>query len=60
MLNNFTNYPGKFPCHTCKEVVTNIRSWHETGDVTWRCSKGHISKVCLRPIKKTKKDYQSE
>jgi len=29
---NFTVYPGKWPCKTCQEVVTSLRYWRETGD----------------------------
>jgi hypothetical protein len=48
----FSVYPGKFPCHTCKEEVGTIRVWLETTDVTWMCTKKHISKVRLVPDKK--------
>jgi hypothetical protein len=52
-------YQGKFPCHTCKEVVSTLRFYPETKDLTWLCSKNHMSKVSLN-TKKTKKDYERE
>jgi len=56
----FKTFPGKFPCKKCEEVVPILRLWPESGDVTWMCSKKHISKVCLIPPKKTKKDFENE
>jgi hypothetical protein len=53
----FTVYPGKFPCHTCKEEVKVLRLWHEALELTWMCSNKHLSKAAL---KKTKKDYERE
>ncbi len=53
---NFTVYPGKWPCKTCEEVVTSLRYWRETGDTTWMCTQKHISRVSLLPP--TKKDYE--
>ena len=55
--SRFSVYPGKFPCHTCKEEVTSLRLWKETLEVTWMCSKKHISKARFT---KTKKDYERE
>jgi len=55
--NRFSVYPGKFPCHTCKEEVTSLRLWRESLELTWMCSKKHLTKVS---IKKTKKDYERE
>jgi hypothetical protein len=43
----YSIYPGKFPCHTCKEEVKTIRVWPDTTEVTWMCSKKHISKITL-------------
>ena len=57
MSEKFKVFEGKFPCHTCKEEVLSLRLWIETTDVTWMCSKKHLSKVKL---KKTKKDYERE
>jgi hypothetical protein len=55
--NRFSIYQGKFPCYTCKEEVTSMRLWKETLELTWMCSKKHLSKVSLV---KTKKDYERE
>lgn len=52
----FSVYAGKWPCKTCDEVVTSLRLWKETCDVSWMCSKKHISKVSLLPP--TRKDYE--
>lgn len=54
----FSTYSGTFICQKCKEEVHTIRLWHDTKDVTWQCSKKHISKVNLLP--KKKKDYERE
>jgi hypothetical protein len=53
----FTVYPGKFPCHTCKEEVRSMRYWVGTAKVTFMCSQKHISEVFLV---KTKQDYLKE
>jgi hypothetical protein len=55
--NKFSVYSGKFPCHTCKEEVTSLRLWRDTRELTWMCSKKHLSKVA---IIRTKKDYERE
>jgi hypothetical protein len=55
--SRFSTYPGKFPCHTCKEEVLSIRLWKESLELTWMCSKKHLSKAS---IVKTKKDYERE
>lgn len=55
--SKFKSFVGKFPCHTCKEEVETLRLWKETYDLTWMCSKKHISKVQMI---KTKKDYERE
>jgi hypothetical protein len=52
---NFTVYPGKFPCKTCNEEVLSVRLWVDTAMLTWMCSSKHISRV---PIVLTKKDYE--
>jgi hypothetical protein len=54
---NFTVYPGKWPCKTCQEIVKILRLYAETGDATWMCSQKHISKVNLIPSKKRKRDF---
>jgi len=53
----FAVFQGKFPCHTCKEEVTSLRMWKESLELTWMCSKKHLSRAS---IKKTKKDYERE
>ena len=53
----FSVYPGRFPCHTCKEEVLSLRLWKESLELTWMCSKKHLSKSS---IIKTKKDYERE
>lgn len=58
MPNPFSTYNGKFYCQKCNEEVLICRLWSETRDVTWMCSKKHISKVSLVP--KNKKDYENE
>jgi len=55
--SRFSVYPGKFPCHICKEEVASLRLWKESLELTWMCSKKHLSKA---GIKKTKKDYINE
>ena len=57
---NFSVYPGKWPCKTCKEIVPLLRYWRDTGDATWMCSQKHISKVKLIPTKRKKKDFINE
>ena len=47
MSEKFKTFPGKFICKTCQEKVSVLRLWLESGDVTWMCSKKHISKVAL-------------
>lgn len=51
MDSKYSVYPGKFQCHTCKEEVKTMRLWKETVEVTWMCTKKHLSKVAL--IKQT-------
>jgi len=53
----FSIFHGIFPCHTCKEDVKSLRLWYETKELTWMCSKKHISKA---QILKTKRDYERE
>lgn len=52
----FSTYPGQWPCKVCGEVVTSLRLWPETADLTWVCTKKHMSKVNLLPP--TRKDYE--
>jgi hypothetical protein len=58
MSERFSIFNGQFYCQKCNEIVDTSRLWTETKDVTWMCSKKHISKVSMIP--KTKKDYDSE
>lgn len=51
---------GKFPCHTCKEEVKSLRHSLETKELTWMCSKKHLSLVSLDVKRKKKKDYDGE
>ena len=57
-MSKYSVVDGKFPCHTCKEVVTSLRHYLETKELTWLCKSGHISKVSLMTVKKTKRDYE--
>lgn len=50
---------GIFPCHTCKEEVQSLRQYIDEKELTWMCSKKHLSKVSLN-TKKKKKDYERE
>jgi hypothetical protein len=53
----FYTVPGEFVCQKCSEKVNILRFWYDTLDLTWQCSKKHISKVSLdvKKIKKNKK-----
>lgn len=53
--SKFAVFEGKFPCHTCKEEVTSLRLWRESLELTWMCTKKHLSKA---NITMTKKDYE--
>ena len=57
---NFKVFPGKFPCKKCSEEVLSLRLWLDSGDATWMCSKKHVSKVGLIPVKKKRKDFSDE
>ena len=58
MFERFSTFTGQFYCQKCNEVVDACRLWNETKDVTWMCSKKHMSKISMIP--KTKKDYDNE
>jgi len=60
MSNRYEVHPGKFPCHTCKEVVKSLRHYIEAKELTWVCSQKHLTKVSLDVKKKKKKDYERE
>jgi len=57
-MSKYTVYSGKFPCHTCKEVVLSLRLYSADKKLTWLCSQGHMSTVSL--VTKKKKDYERE
>ena len=59
-MSKYSIVQGKFPCHTCKEIVHSLRHYVEDKELTWMCSKKHLSKVSLEVRKKTKKDYERE
>lgn len=50
-MGKYNPYPGKFPCHRCKEIVTEARLYLDTKDITWMCSKKHLSRVPLKQKK---------
>jgi hypothetical protein len=45
MSNSFTTYEGKFVCKTCKQEVSSIRIYLDTGTGTWMCKEKHISEA---------------
>jgi hypothetical protein len=57
---DFKVFSGKFPCKKCEEEVLSLRLWLDSGDATWMCSKKHVSKVGLIPVKKKRKDFPDE
>ena len=57
---DFKVFPGKFLCKKCGEEVLSLRLWLDSGDATWMCSKKHVSKVGLIPVKKKRKDFFNE
>lgn len=59
-MSKYSVVEGKFPCHTCKEMVYSLRHYTENSELTWLCKSGHMSKVSLKANKKTKKDYERE
>jgi hypothetical protein len=56
-MARYNVHPGIFPCHTCKEEVTTIRSYLDIKKLTWMCKSGHLSEVDLN-TRKSKKDYE--
>lgn len=56
-MGRYIVYNGEFPCHTCKEVVTSLRSYPDVKELTWMCSQKHVSRVSLN-TKKTKEYYE--
>lgn len=59
MADRYTVYQGKFICHECKETVHSMRSYAANKELTWLCSKRHLTKVSLQ-TKKSKRDYERE
>jgi len=57
-LSNYTVYPGKWPCHTCKEVVLTLRCYAETKTLTWMCKEKHLTTVYLG--RRKKKDFDGK
>jgi hypothetical protein len=53
-MSKYSVYTGKFPCHTCKEVVSSLRLYSDTKTVTWMCSEKHMSEVLLVANKRKK------
>ena len=53
-MKQFSIFNGVFPCHECDDTASQLRFWHETLDLTWRCDEGHISKVSLARKKPNK------
>lgn len=60
MANKYYVTHGQFPCHTCKEVVPSLRFYQETKELTWMCSKQHLSIVSLDVKRKKKRDHERE
>lgn len=56
-MARYNVHNGKFPCHTCGEVVKSIRSYPEEKKLTWLCSQKHLNEVSLQ-TKKNKRDYE--
>jgi hypothetical protein len=52
--------PKKFVCKKCDEEVLSLRLWLDSGDSTWMCSKKHVTRVGLIPVKKKRKDFIDE
>jgi hypothetical protein len=57
-MAKYNVYPGKFICQKCEEEVKTVRSYPDLKEVTWMCSKKHLSKVSF--ARKSKKDYQKD
>lgn len=48
----FTYIQGKFVCQRCGEEVSSLRLWFNTLDLTWQCTRKHVSKVNISKKKK--------
>lgn len=58
-MAKYNIYHGEFKCQQCNVVVTSMRFYVDTKDLTWMCPDKHMSNVNLN-TKKTKKDYERE
>jgi hypothetical protein len=58
-MAKYNVYQGEFPCHVCKVIVSSLRLYTETKELTWMCPDKHVSTVDLYK-RKTKKDYERE
>ena len=59
MSNKYTIYEGKFLCKVCKQEVSSIRIYAETGKGTWMCKEKHLSEVQVYTVGyKNKKAYE--
>jgi mRNA-degrading endonuclease YafQ of YafQ-DinJ toxin-antitoxin module len=47
MARNFSEYRGRFSCHSCKDLVLIARFYSEDMKLTWLCSNRHMSEVIL-------------
>jgi hypothetical protein len=47
MARNFSEYRGRFFCHSCKDLVLIARFYSEDMKLTWLCSNRHMSEVIL-------------
>jgi hypothetical protein len=57
-MANYSIYPGKFLCKTCKKEVKTMRVYVDTGMASWMCSDKHLSEIMLfkKGYKKVKQD----
>lgn len=56
-MAKYNIYPGEFKCQECGALVTSLRSYPETKELTWMCKDKHMSMVSLK-TKRSKKDYE--
>ena len=56
-MAKYNIHQGKFPCHTCQEVVKSLRHYPSDKVLTWMCSQRHVTEVSLK-TKKGKEDYE--
>jgi hypothetical protein len=57
-MANYSIYPGKFLCKTCKKEVKTMRVYLDTGMASWMCPEKHLSEIMLfkKGYKKVKQD----